>query len=84
MIPLGRSATNWSVVPDRGLWRIWWNQNWRGKPRYSGETCPNFALSTANPIGLELKSNSGRRGGKPATNCLSYGKAWVGTAASGF
>jgi hypothetical protein len=31
--PLGRSATNWPIVPapdDRWIWSIWWNENWHG------------------------------------------------------
>jgi hypothetical protein len=32
-------------------------------------------LSTTNPKWLHLRSNMGRRGGKPATNRLSYGRA---------
>jgi hypothetical protein len=35
-----------------------------------GENLPSLALSTTNP-----GSNTGRRGGKPATNRLSYGAA---------
>jgi hypothetical protein len=30
-------------------WRIWWNENWQGKPKYSEETCPSATLSTTNP-----------------------------------
>jgi hypothetical protein len=39
-----------------------------GKPKYSEKTCPNAALSTTNPTLLDPGLNSGRRGGKPATN----------------
>jgi hypothetical protein len=48
---------------------------WRlaGKPKYSEKTYPSDTLSTTNPIWLDLGMNPGRRGGKPATNRLSYG-----------
>jgi hypothetical protein len=78
--PLGTSATNWPVVPapdDR--WWVWssrWNENWQGKPKYSEKTYPSAILSTTNPTWHDLGSNSGRRGGKPATNRLSYGTAF--------
>jgi hypothetical protein len=49
-------------------WRIWWNEDWQGKPKYSEKTCPNAALSTTNPT----LPDPGSRGGKPATNLLSY------------
>jgi hypothetical protein len=29
--------------------RIWWNEDWQGKPKYSEKTCPSATLSTANP-----------------------------------
>jgi hypothetical protein len=38
------------------------------------ETCPSATLSTTNPTWTDLSANPGRRGGKPATNRLSYGK----------
>jgi hypothetical protein len=44
-----------------------------GKPKYSEKkTCPNAALSTRNSTCCP-DANPGRRGGKPATNRLSYG-----------
>jgi UDP:flavonoid glycosyltransferase YjiC (YdhE family) len=39
------------------------------------KTCPSAILSTTNPIWPDPGSNPGRRGGKPATNRLSYGPA---------
>jgi hypothetical protein len=39
-----------------------------------GENCPNTALSTTNPTCCK-EANPGHRGGKPATNRLSYGTA---------
>jgi hypothetical protein len=49
----------------------WWLA---GKPKYLEETCPSAALSTTNPTCWPY-ANQGRRGGKPATNRLSYGTA---------
>jgi hypothetical protein len=40
-----------------------------------GENLPPATLSTTNPTWPDPGSNPGRRGGKPATNCLSYGAA---------
>jgi hypothetical protein len=45
------------------------------KPKYSEKTCPSATLSTTNPTWPDLGSNPGRRGGKQATNSLSYGTA---------
>jgi hypothetical protein len=72
----------WSIVPapdDRWwwLWRNWWNEYWPGKPKYWEKTCPSATLSTTNFTWLDPGSNPGRRGGKPATNRLSYGAASV-------
>jgi hypothetical protein len=59
-------------------WRIIrWNEDWQGKPKYSEKTCPSATLSTTNPTRPDQGSNTGRRGGKPATNRLSYGAANV-------
>jgi hypothetical protein len=57
-------------------WRIWWNEGWQGKPKHSEKTCSSATLSTTNPTWPDPGSNSGSRGGKPATNRLSYGAAW--------
>jgi hypothetical protein len=70
----------WPIVPapdDRWwwLWSSWWNENWQGKPKYSEKTSPSATLCTTNPTWPDLGSNPGRRGGKPATNHLSYGTA---------
>jgi hypothetical protein len=70
----------WPIVraPDDRwwwLWRNWWNEDWQGKPKYSEKTCPSATLSTINPTWPDPGSNPGRRGGKPATNRLSYGAA---------
>jgi hypothetical protein len=70
----------WPIVPapdDRWwLWSSWWNENWQGKPKDSEKPCPSATLSTTNPTWPDLGSNPGHRGGKPATNRLSYGTAW--------
>jgi hypothetical protein len=70
----------WPIVPapdDRWwLWSSWWNEDWQGKPKYSEKTCPSATLSTTNPTWPDLRSNPGRRSGKPATNRLSYGTAF--------
>jgi hypothetical protein len=46
----------------------------RVKPKYSGKTCSSVALSTTNPTCCP-DANPGRRGGKSATNRLSYDTA---------
>jgi hypothetical protein len=61
-------------------WRILWNEDWQGKPKYSEKTCPSATLSTTNPTWPDPGSNPGRRGGKSATNPLSYGAANLGTS----
>jgi hypothetical protein len=71
----------WPIVPapdDRWwwLWRNWWNKDWQGKPKYSEKTCPSATLCTTNPTWLDPGLNPGRRGGKPATNRLSYGATY--------
>jgi hypothetical protein len=75
--PLGTAATVWPIVsaPDDRWW-LWsngWNANWQRKPKYSEKTCPSATLSNTNPTWTDPGSNPGRRGGKPATNRLSYG-----------
>jgi hypothetical protein len=70
----------WPTVPapdDRWgwLWRNTWNEDWQGKPKYSEKTCPSATLSTKNLTWVDTGLNPGRRGGKPATNRLSYGAA---------
>jgi hypothetical protein len=77
---LGVGWNYWPIVPapdDR--WLVWssrWNENWHGKPKYSEKTCPSATLFTTNPTWPDLGSNLGRRGGKLATNRLSYGTAY--------
>jgi hypothetical protein len=59
------------------LWSNWWNEDWQGKPKYSEKTYSSAILSTTNPTWPDPCANPGRRGGKPATNRLSYGAAYV-------
>jgi hypothetical protein len=54
-------------------WRRWW----QGKPKYSEKTFASATLSTTNPTWPETGANPGRRGGKSATNRLSYGAAYL-------
>jgi hypothetical protein len=66
--PLCMSATNWPIVPAPG----------DCEDGVLGENLPSATLSTTNPIWPDPGSNPGRRGGKPATNRLSYGAAFPG------
>jgi hypothetical protein len=43
--------------------------------RSTRKTYPSATLSTINPTWPDPSYNLGRRGGNPATNCLSYGTA---------
>jgi hypothetical protein len=57
---LGTSATNWPIVPapdDRRVRRVWWKENWQGKPKYSEKTCPSATLSATNSIWPDLRWN---------------------------
>jgi hypothetical protein len=45
------------------------------KAKYSEKTCPRVNLSTTNPTLQDPDLNTGRRGGKPGTNRLSYSAA---------
>jgi hypothetical protein len=72
-----RPFQSWPIVPAPGDCEdgeFWWNE-WQGKPKYSKKTCPGAILSTTNSIWPDPGLNLGRRGGKPATNRLSYGAA---------
>jgi hypothetical protein len=48
--PLSTPATNWPIVPTpNNIWWIWssgYNENCRGKPKYSEKTCPSAISST--------------------------------------
>jgi hypothetical protein len=74
------AATNRPIVPAPGDYD---NGEIGGmmigrEPQYSEKTCPSAALSITNPARC-LDANLGRCGGKPATNCLSYGTAFCAT-----
>jgi hypothetical protein len=72
--PLGTTATNRPIVPAPGDYddREIGGMIGRGNRK----TCPSATLSTTNPTCCP-DANPGRRGGKPATNRLSYGTAVV-------
>jgi hypothetical protein len=75
--PLGTAATIKSIVPAPGDYddgEIGGMMIGKGNPNYSEKTCPSAALSTTNPT-CYPDANPGRRGGKPATNSLSYSTA---------
>jgi hypothetical protein len=63
--PLGTAATNMPIVPAPGDY---------DDGEIGGMIGPSAALSTTNPTCCP-DANPGRRGGKPATNRLSYGTA---------
>jgi hypothetical protein len=48
-----------------------------GRTEIFWENLPQFTLCSTNPTRSDLGSNQGRRGGKPATNRLSYGTAMM-------
>jgi hypothetical protein len=54
---------------------ITWMDPRQEKPKYSEEICPSAVLSITDPTWFDQTSNSGRRGGKPASNRLNYGTA---------
>jgi hypothetical protein len=47
-----------------------WNDKWQGKLKYSDKICSSSTTSTIKTTRPALGSNSGRRGGMPATNRL--------------
>jgi hypothetical protein len=76
--PLGTSATTWPIIQSLND-RWWmlnsrWDENWQGKPKHSEKTCPSATFSR-NPTYLDMGSIPDCRGGKPASNRLSYGAA---------
>jgi hypothetical protein len=75
MGPLGTSATEWPIVPVPGdyddlvEWRL------AGEIEVLGGNLPQrHFVHHKSPL-TNPGSNPGRRGGKPATNRLSYGAA---------
>jgi hypothetical protein len=60
------------------LWRNWWNGDWQWKPKFSEKNCPSATFVHHKiPHDQTRFLNPGRRGGKPATNRLSYGAAFT-------
>jgi hypothetical protein len=61
------------------LWRSRWNVDWQGKQTKDlEENLPQRCFCPSqNPTSPDPGLNPGRRGGKPATNRLSYGVAFV-------
>jgi hypothetical protein len=82
--PLGTEATNRPTVPAPGDYDNGEIGGMIGRetPKYSEKTCSSAALSTTNPTCCPY-ANLGRRGGKPATNRLSYCTAILPNALSG-
>jgi hypothetical protein len=75
--PLGTAATSRPIVPAPGDYDDGEIGGMIGKgTEVLGETCPNAALSTTNPTCCP-DANPDRRVGKPATNRLSYGTAYI-------
>jgi hypothetical protein len=58
------------------VWSSWWNENWRGKPKYSEKAWSSATLSTIYSTRPDLESNPDRHGGMLMTNCLSYDTAF--------
>jgi hypothetical protein len=60
-------------------WRIWWNDDWQGKPKYSVKTCLSATFVHHKSHLTWLGANPGSCSGKPVTNHLSYGMVlWTG------
>jgi hypothetical protein len=74
--PLGTAATNRPIVPAPSTYDDGeiGGMIGRGNRSTREKTCPSAALSTTKPTCFP-DANPGRRGGKPATNRLSYGTA---------
>jgi hypothetical protein len=52
-----------------------WDEKWQRKPKYLEKTLVGTILSTTNPTWRDMGSKLGRRGGKPVTIRLNYGRA---------
>jgi hypothetical protein len=74
--PLGSAATNGPIVPVPGDYDDGeiGGMIGKGKPKYSEKICPSAALSITDPTCCP-DANPGRRGGKPASNSLSFSTA---------
>jgi hypothetical protein len=76
---LHRPLLAYCTGPGWWVWSKKWNA-WQGKPSYSENTCPCATLSTTNPT----LRDPDRRGGKPATNRLTYGTVSLSDFTVGF
>jgi hypothetical protein len=72
--PLGTAATNGLLCQPRVIMMEKLVEWLAGETEVLGENLPSAALSTTNPTCCP-DANPGRRGGKPASNSLSYGTA---------
>jgi hypothetical protein len=80
MGPLGTSATEWPVVPALGDYddgEVGGMKIGRGTRSTRRKPAPAPLCPPQIPLDKTPGSNPGRRGGKPATNRLSYGAAYV-------
>jgi hypothetical protein len=66
----------WPIVPAPDDREICGMKIGRGNGSTRKKSCPSATLSTTNPTRLDPILNPGRRGGKAATNRLSYGAAF--------
>jgi hypothetical protein len=75
--PLGTSATYWPIVPAPGDCEDgeFGGMNGRGNRSTRRKPAPAPLFPPQNPTWPEPGLNPGRRVGKPATNCFSYGAA---------
>jgi hypothetical protein len=64
------------MIDEDDFWSNWWNENWQGKPT------PAPLWPPQNPTWQTRSRTPDRRGGKPATNRLSYGVAFFSPISS--
>jgi hypothetical protein len=77
--PLGTSATEWPILPAPGDMMMENLVEWRlaGETEVLGENLPHRNFVHHKSHLPDPGPNPCRRGGKPATNRLSYGAAFV-------
>jgi hypothetical protein len=63
--PLGTAATSRPIVPAPDDYddKTWWNDDWKGKPKYLEKTCPSAALFTTNPTWPDWAQTRGAKVG---------------------